>query len=301
MTVQSVTPGARRLLAWVGFATTSLSLSAARPLAAQTDFYNTDAARPVRIEDAYPTERYAFELQLAPLRLERARGGTYSWEVEPEVAYGILPRTHVEVGFPIAFVDPGGEAQQQGLAGISISALHNLNVETAFPAFGIAADVLLPVGALAPDRAYASVTGIATRTYSWARFHVNGQYTFGSEPDDGIEPVDPLAAADDGVLAPRQPETRTEASRWMAGIAVDRTFPLRSLLVTADVFVEQPLDDDADLQWNVEAGLRRQVSPVLAFDAGLGRRLSGDDQGWFVTLGSAYAFGVRSLIPVRMP
>ena len=87
----------------------------------------------------------------------------------------------------------------------------------------------------------------------------------------------------------------------MAGLAVDRTFPLRSTLVTADVFVEQPLDDDADLRWTAEAGLRRQVSPVLAFDAGIGRRFSGDDQGWFVTLGSAYAFGIRSLIPVRRP
>jgi hypothetical protein len=27
---------------------------------AQTDYYNTDAGRPLRIEDAYPTERYAF-------------------------------------------------------------------------------------------------------------------------------------------------------------------------------------------------------------------------------------------------
>jgi hypothetical protein len=258
-------------------ATAALAASPGRVLA-QTDFYNTDEARPVRIEDAYPTERYAFELQLAPLRLERSPGGVYTWEIEPEVAYGIFPRTHVEVGFPIAFVDAGGEGQEEGLAGISISALHNLNVETAFPAFGVAADVLLPVGGLAPDGAYASVKGIATRTYSWARFHVNAAYTLGAEPDAG--------------------ESAGEASRWMAGLAVDRTFPLRSTLLTADVFVEQPLDDDADLEWTVEAGLRRQVSPVLAFDAGVGRRLTGDDQGWFVTIGSAYAFGIRSLIPV---
>ena len=250
-------------------------------LAGQTDYYNTDEARPVRIEDAYPTERYAFELQVAPLRLERASGGVYTWEVEPEVAYGIFPRTHVEVGFPLAFVDAGGEGQTEGLAGISISALHNLNVETAFPAFGISGSVLLPVGGLAPDEAYASVKGIATRTFSWARFHANAEFTFGSEPGEG--------------------EEAGETSRWMAGLAVDRTFPLRSTLVTADLFVEQPLDDDAELRWTAEAGLRRQVSPVLAFDAGIGRSFAGDDQGWFVTFGSAYAFGIRSLIPVRRP
>jgi hypothetical protein len=57
----------------------TLLFGAAAPLAAQTDYYNTDAGRPVLIEDAYPTERYAFELQLAPLRLERVSGGVYNW------------------------------------------------------------------------------------------------------------------------------------------------------------------------------------------------------------------------------
>lgn len=37
-------------------------------LAAQTDYYNTDAGRPVQVEDAYATERYAFEMKLAPVR-----------------------------------------------------------------------------------------------------------------------------------------------------------------------------------------------------------------------------------------
>ena len=74
-------------------------------LAAQTDYYNTDAGRPVRIEDAYPVERYAFEAQVAPLRLERADGGGYHWEIEPELAYGIFPRTQVEVGLPLTFQD----------------------------------------------------------------------------------------------------------------------------------------------------------------------------------------------------
>src|SRR5688500_4458202 len=68
------------------------AIGASRPASAQTDYYNTDAGRPIRIEDAYATERYAFELQLAPLRLERSRGGVYNWGVEPEIAYGILPR-----------------------------------------------------------------------------------------------------------------------------------------------------------------------------------------------------------------
>lgn len=266
----------RRLAAAVALGLAAL----AQPLSAQTDYYNTDAGRPVRIEDALPVERHAFELQLAPVRLERASGGVYHWEIAPELAYGILPRTQLEVGFPIAFRDAGGDAGTQGLAGIEVSALHALNVETgSLPALAIGAGVHLPVGGLAPDRTYASVKGIATRTLSWARFHVNGEYTFGADP----EPGDDVG----------------EASRWMAGLAVDRTLPLRSLLVTADVFAERPLWDGEDLAWTAEAGLRYQTSPQMNVDVGVGRRFAGEEQGWFLTFGAARAFAVRSLMPGR--
>jgi hypothetical protein len=163
---------------------------------------------------------------------------------------------------------------------VELSALHNLNVETAgLPAFGIAADVLLPVGSLAPDRAYSSVKAIATRTYSFARFHLNAQYTFGSAP----EPEEQVG----------------ESSRWMAGVAVDKTFPIRAALLIGDVFVEAPLHEGEELRWTVEAGTRYQLNPFFALDAGIGRRLTGEDQGWFITFGAARAFGLRWLFPVR--
>src|SRR5919112_644746 len=41
---------------------------------AQTDYRNLDAGRPVVTEDAYPVERYAFELR-APYRFEADAGG----------------------------------------------------------------------------------------------------------------------------------------------------------------------------------------------------------------------------------
>ena len=89
-----------------------LSTWCAATVAAQTDFYNTDRGRPVQIEDAYVTERHAFELKLAPVRLERANGGIYNWGLEPEIAYGILPRTQIEVGLPLAYVEVGPTAQR---------------------------------------------------------------------------------------------------------------------------------------------------------------------------------------------
>lgn len=266
----------------IAFALAIFALAVATPeaLHAQTDYYNTDAGRPITVEDAYPTERYAFEFQLAPLKLERGDNGIYTWTVEPELAYGIFPRTHVEFGVPLAYIDRGRAGRTVGAGGLEISVLHNLNAETSIPALGIAGELLLPFGGLAQDRAYFSAKGIATRTLSWARFHFNGRYTFGDEPSiqkTGVE----------------------ELSRWLAGVAVDKTFPLRTMLVTAETFVTQPIDSDEDPAWNIGGGIRYQLTPHFAMDAGLGRQITGDDRGWFATFGLARAFGLRSLFPVR--
>jgi hypothetical protein len=259
-------------------------LGVSAPAFAQTDYYNTDSRRPITIEDAYATERYAFELQLAPLRLERSRGGVYNWGVEPELAYGILPRTHVEVGFPFVYMDLGASRRRAGLAGVEVSLLHNLNVETrTVPAFGLVGDVLTPVGGLGRDKAYASAKAIATRTLGWARFHVNGQYTFGSAPDAA------------GTSSSGTGEV--ELSRWLAGIAVDKTYPLKAMLITGEVFARQPIHADEDLEWNAGAGIRYQINPHFAVDAGLGKRLTGSDRTWFVTFGLARAFAIRALMP----
>ena len=256
-------------------------LCSAGPLAAQKDYYNTDRNRPVRIEDAYPTERYALELKVAPLRLERESGGLYHWELEPEVAYGILPRTSLELGVPIAFLDAGdADDRTSGVAGLHLSAFHNLNIETrTLPALGVRADLSLPVGSLGGNHTYGALTGIATRTFTWARVHVNGQYTVG-----------PTSDADAGSGA--------AGSRWLAGVAADRSFPLDALLLIGEVYARRPLADGADLDWHAAGGIRYQLNPYLALDAGLGTRLNGSGQ-WYVTLGTASHVGIRALMPPR--
>ena len=256
-----------------------------RLASAQTDYYNTDAGRPVQIEDAYALERRGFEIQLAPVRLERSRRGVYDWRIEPELSYGILPRTHIEIGVPFAFIDAGLGNRTAGLAGIDLSVMHNLNVETSIPALAVVASVLLPAGSLAGDRAYASVKGIVTRSvFSIARVHVNGQYTFGEEitqfPQSGSE------------VKPQPGGQALEVSRWLGGIAIDRTFPLSALLVTGEIYAQKPLGEREDTEWITGVGMRYQLSPRLAVDAGTGRRLSGDGRGWYVTFGTAVAFGL---------
>lgn len=260
------------------------SLSASPAVSSgQTDYYNTDRGRPLTVEDAYSTERYAFEIQLAPLRLERTRGGVYQWGVEPELAYGILPRTHIEVGAPLSYVDVSG-SRKTGLAGIELSVLHNLNTETStLPAFGIVGDVLLPGGHFGPEDAVMSAKAIATRTMRWARFHVNGSYTFGSEYSGG--------ETNSGA-------GRVELNRWLAGLAIDKTFPLRSMLIGAEVFAAKPLLDEESVAWNTAAGIRYQLTPYFNIDGGIGKRLTGDERSWFATFGLSRAFAIRSLFPV---
>jgi hypothetical protein len=94
----------------------------AAPVAAQTDYYNTGTGRPLRIEDAHAVEFRAIEMNIAPLRLERARGGVYRWSVHPEVALGLLPRTHLEVGLPLAVVEAAAGASRTGIAGVEMGA-----------------------------------------------------------------------------------------------------------------------------------------------------------------------------------
>lgn len=240
---------------------------------AQTDFYNTDRGRPLRVEDAIVIERRAFELQAAPLRVERERRGVTHWGIAPELAWGVLPRTQVEVSFPIAMQDDiARDTPLLALAGVELEALHQLNAETmGLPALAIGAGVHLRAGPLAPQRHVTTVRALATRTLRWGRVHVNAAYA----------PGPALAADDPGAMG---------TDRWSAGIAADHTFPLRSLLVGVEVTARESLRDDGLTEWRAGAGVRYQLSPRLAVDAGLGRRLSAGLPSWALTTGGAYAF-----------
>lgn len=268
------------------------SAGAAVRLTAQTDYYNTDAGRPLTVEDAYAVERRAVELQAAPLRVERALGGVYRWGVEPEVAVGVLPRTQLEVGVPLAYLDrrgPGGAGRTTaGPAGVDVSVLHNLNAETRVPALGLAAGLLLPAGPLGPDHAYATLKALATKTFPWARVHVNAQAAFGP----GLRRPAGGGGAAAGPLGGPVGGNTLELSRWLAGAAVDRAFPLRSLLAGVEAFARAPAARGEPVEWNAGAGARYQLAPRWALDAGAGRHLTGDDRGWYLTAGGAYSLGI---------
>jgi hypothetical protein len=258
-------------------------LGKAGELRAQVDYFNLDAGRPVAIEDALPIERYAFELQLAPFRAEGEPDGTKTWSVAPELAYGILPRTDLSFHVPLVLNrggGPGGDVS--GLGGLEIEVFHNLNVETGtLPALALRAGVALPVGGLAGESTRGTLRAIATRSFTGPRramrLHLNAEATVGEEAREGDV---------------------ADATRWRAGLAVDRTFVFQSFLIVGNVYADRPLVEGADTRWVAGAGLRYQVSPRFAVDAGVERRLGDEGPDWAFTFGTANAFAIRSLIPI---
>lgn len=270
-------------------AAVALSVLAAGRAVAQTDFYNPDRGRPLLIEDATTIEYQSLEFQMAPLRLERENGGKYAWGLEPELAWGLFRRTQLEIGLPIAALDRAGRPVRRGIAGVDLEIMHNLNVESiALPAVTLGASTLLPVGALGPRVAYGRVKAIATRTLGTAgRLHVNVERTAG--PRDGR------------TAGPTAGPSGLELARWMAGAAFDRALPARSVLLMAEAYARQPLDPARPREWTVGAGLRWQVAPQLVFDAAAGRRITGTEQAWYLTVGTAYAFGIARFVPLARP
>jgi hypothetical protein len=254
---------------------TTAGLAAAVPAAAQIDYRNLDDDRPAATEDAYPIERYAFELT-APYRYEAEAEGSKLHLVVPEVAYGLLPNAEVGLEAPLAAVDVGPDTDW-GLAGLQAFAFYNFNTESsALPALSLRGDLSLPVGSLAGDATRFTLKGIATRTWGRTRFHLNLARSFGSEEE--------LAAAE-------------PANRWAYSLAADRTLFRQSILLIGEVAAAEAVRG-APTEVNATVGARYQWTPTLVLDAGITRRLR-DDVGpdFALTLGLSHAFAFRGLMP----
>jgi hypothetical protein len=242
---------------------------------AQIDYRNLDDDRPVVTEDAYPVERYGFEL-IAPYRYEARVGGGRLHATVPEAAYGLVRNAQVGVKLPLAATQDG-TGTDWGLAGLRVFGLYNFNTETRWiPALSLRADASFPVGSLAGDGSRFALKAIATRSWGRMRAHLNVSRGFGSE--DALSVAEPL-------------------NRWSGSLAVDRTFFRSSILFIGEVGVSQAVQD-APTEVNVSVGGRWQWTPTLVLDAGAMRRLRsniGPDIG--LTVGLSHAFALRGLMP----
>jgi hypothetical protein len=144
----------------------------------QTQFYNLDSNRPLRVEDAVPTERRSLDIQFAPLRLDELTEGRRRWRMEPKLSYGIAALTEVEVRLPVLVLQPGGGGPTTlGLTTIGIGGMHAFSTETSHvPALALSGEVLPPIGLLAPPRTSYAIKGLLTKTAVLGRLSVNAAY-----------------------------------------------------------------------------------------------------------------------------
>jgi hypothetical protein len=143
---------------------------------AQSDYFNLDAGRPTRVEDAIPTPRYELDLQLVPIRYELLANDARRWRADPKMTYGIAPLTEIELRVPVLVVDPriAGSPIATGVGGLAVGALHAFGLETGqVPAFALAGEYVAPVGSLSARTGSYSVKALATKTFTFGRLHAN--------------------------------------------------------------------------------------------------------------------------------
>jgi hypothetical protein len=253
------------------------SLVATASATAQVDYRNLDDDRPTLTEDAYPIERYAWEVML-PYHFEREAGSSRH-VLLAELTHAPARNLHLGIKVPIAVADPqDGPASGVELSGFKLYGLYNFNTEGAWlPALALRTDLTLPWGGLGGDATRVTLKAIATRTWGLTRLHVNAARSFGDEGQ---------------LLAAAEP-----ASRWWVSAAVDRTLFRQSTLLLAEVYARRDMENDP-VEWVATVGTRYQWRPTLVLDLGLSRRLRdgvGPDIG--VNVGLTYAFAIRGLMP----
>lgn len=253
-----------------------VTLASASPALGQTGYYNTDASRPLTVEDAHAIERGSLEVQPLTLSASRHARAVYALQAESEVTLGILPHTQVDASIAWRRAERG-DVHQAGVAGLTMGVLHGFNVETqGLPALGLAAELQVPVGAMAPSEASLAFKALATRTFVPLRLHLNASYAFGRSP----------------ATVPILHGVIPEVPRWLIGVAADKALALRSLLLSAEVLAKRPTVPLHATVWESAAGVRFQLDPRIVLDAGVSRHLTGDDRSWTITLGAAYSRGL---------
>ena len=286
----------------------TLAMTFAAPASAQVDYRNLDAGRPTRIADATPTERRALEISLTSARFEKLTLGRYRLQLEPRVAYGILPRTEISLRAPVYFYERA-VSPRAGLGGFGIGGEHQIAIETLrLPAIAFSGEAFIPTGPNALRTAF-SGKALVTRTFSAFRAHINGAVaSYSYRVPTAVTPIippfhGPCSLSDTGdewmrascsspavasaVAAAVEGEIRTEAS-WTAGLAIDHSFPLQSLMVVGDVYRQKYGGIGRPADWTAEVGARKQITRSLVIDGGVGRLFTGESRAWFLVFGTTF-------------
>jgi hypothetical protein len=147
-----------------------------RTLVAQ-EYYNLDAGRPTRLEDAMPAARQELDIQMPAFRLDQVENGPRLWRADSKISYGLAAFTEVELRVPVILVDPPTADQPRtiGVGGVAVGATRALTLETAaMPAVALTAEWVAPVGTLSARVGSYSAKLLLTKTFSHWRVNLNG-------------------------------------------------------------------------------------------------------------------------------
>ena len=135
--------------------------------------------------------------------------------------------------------------------------------------------MLLPVGAV--EVAHPSVKGIATKAFRWGRVNASSEAVFGDEPM--------ISSAREGL------------ARWETGVAVDRAFARRALLLAAELVARQPMDRTAAVAWTAAAGASYQLTSWVSLDGAVGYTFAGVPGTWNLSAAITRRFVVPGVLP----
>jgi len=299
-------------------------MSGAKAAQAQTSYRNLDAGFPIRVEDAVATERYSLDLDFLNFRYDELSDLRTRIQYEPQVSYGILPRTEAWVRLPM-FYRERDATPRGGVAGFGTGAMYQFNLETqSLPSVALGTELFFPTGPHALPASY-SLRGMLTRSFAPGRVHLNASIanysvragptlivTCPPQPVPGTcgSPPSPLPPLDGpcnisavstfrgsfSCAAPQQQVARaiTEQAQpgevethnhWFLGMGVDKAFPLSSTLLLADFFAEKFEGIGRQTDLTAEIGARHQLSPQTVIGGALGRHFRGAGFSTFITLG----------------
>jgi hypothetical protein len=240
----------------------------ASPAGAQIDYRNLDRGRPIGVEDAYPIERYGFEVA-GGYRISRVGPGRAQQMFEPELSFGAGAALGLAVELPLAITERDG-GSEAGLAGLHLSAKYNISTERPWmPGLGLRFDGVVPVGSEAGSGLESFASILATRSFGRNRLHLN---------------------AGAGLWRPEIPAAVDPLPEWRVGLAVDHTLLRTSTLLIVELIAEQEWDDSV-VSILPGIGFRRQLTPTLVLDGGVGF------EGPSFTIGLSHAFGIAGLMP----
>ena len=310
---------------WLGMVLL-LGPSLARPAHAQAEYRNLDAGFPVRVEDATVTERYAFDLDLANIRIDALSANRKRLQLEPRFSYGVLP--YAEVWLRVAaYYRERAITPRKGIAGIGFGGMYQWSFESLhLPAVAFASEAFFPTGPAALPPAYSFKT-LLTKSLSGMRIHLNaslasfairssavdcrvlpGGSVCGGQGGPALPPLDgpcsvgseatvplsfscaaPAPAANENSLAQAATDRSVTHAHWLVGMAADKALPLRSIVFVADAFAERFEGIGRKTDLTAELGARKQVSPGVVLVGAVGRHYKGVNQSSFLVLGATFS------------